>query len=527
MYSSKKIYNPQVLKNNIEKIQEYKDIPTGILRGIEREALRVDFNGRLSNKKHPDKLGSALTNKKITTDYSEALLELITDTHDSIESLLKELRNTHYFVCDSLEKEILWHQSMPPLFMPSEENIPIADYGNSNLGLFKHIYRKGLANRYGKTMQCISGLHYNFSIKHELWSFIYGKSSEELESIKSKRYLGLIRNFIRYSWIILYLFGSSPAISKTFFKSKHDVKLETLDHDTLYMPYATSLRMSSLGYQSSVQENLKITYNTLDSFVDKINWGLNTPWPEYEKIGIIKNKEWLQLNANILQIENEYYSSIRPKCNVINSEKQIEAIKKRGIEYIEVRCLDIDQTSSLGITKNTCLFMDAFLLFCALSDSPYFTSNDDCNDYYENFSKVAVYGRQPGLTLKNNNSSISLKEWGINIIEQITPFANLLDKNDNDKPHYKSLNEQIRKMNNVELTPSYSIINSLKTNSMSLNEYTLDISKKHNIENINNTLDNDLLESYKLNSIKSLELQRILEENSTCSFEEFLKETQI
>ncbi|MBW0454124.1 MAG: glutamate--cysteine ligase [Candidatus Kinetoplastibacterium crithidii] len=521
MHNSRNISFKEPFLNKLERLNTQSDISNKILRGIEREGLRVDDNGKLSCRKHPKKLGSPLTNNQITTDYSESMLELITSTHNNIDSLIQELLDTHRFVYESMEKEMLWHNSMPPLLIPNEDDIPIAFYGKSNAGLLKHIYRKGLAHRYGKTMQCISGLHYNFSISNDIWQEIYDNSKAITSSIKSDGYSSLIRNFIRYSWLILYLFGSSPAISKTFFKPNHTCKLDILDNETLYMPYATSLRMSDVGYQSKVQEQLKICYNDLDTFIEKITWGLTTSWPEYELIGTYKNNEWLQLNTNILQIENEYYSSIRPKCTVKNGERPINALKKRGIEYIEVRCLDIDPNSSIGISKDTCLFLDSFLLFCALEKSPFFYDENDYKHYYDNFVKVSTHGRKPNLLLKNKNS-ISLVEWGNEIIDKIKPYANLLDKDNPGKLYSKALQTQLEKINNVELTPSFSILNQIQENKQNLHDYTLDKSKQHYDNIMKHEISKETLAEYQRHSENSIELQKNIERNESDSLENYI-----
>ncbi|WBF65614.1 MAG: glutamate--cysteine ligase [Candidatus Kinetoplastibacterium crithidii] len=521
MHNSRNISFKEPFLNKLDRLRNISNISNKILRGIEREGLRVDNTGKLSCKKHPKKLGSPLTNDKITTDYSESMLELITGTNDNIDKLIKELLDTHHFVYESLEEEILWHNSMPPLLMPNEKDIPIAYYGESNAGLLKHIYRKGLAHRYGKTMQCISGLHYNFSINDDIWQEIYDSSKITMDSIRSYGYFSLIRNFIRYSWLILYLFGSSPAISKTFFKPNHTCKLDILDNETLYMPYATSLRMSDIGYQSNVQKQLKICYNDLDTFIEKITYGLKTSWPEYELIGTYKNNEWLQLNTNILQIENEYYSSIRPKCTVKNGERPINALKKRGVEYIEIRCLDIDPNSSIGISKDTCLFLDSFLLFCAVNESPNFYNDSDYKHYYDNFIKVSTHGRKPNLLL-NNKNSISLVEWGNEIIDKIKPYAKLLDKNNIGEPYSKALQTQLKKINNVELTPSFDILNQIQKNKKNLHDYTLDKSKQHYENIMKHKISKETLAEYHYHSENSIELQKNIEKNESESLENYI-----
>ncbi|MCJ9710393.1 glutamate--cysteine ligase, partial [Bordetella hinzii] len=152
-------------------VQAHLDLLAQTLRGVEKEGLRVDAQGALALTPHPSGLGSALTNEQVTTDYSEALLELITGTHTSVDSLLAELRDTHRFVYSVLDGEFIWNQSMPAR-LPPEAEIPIAWYGKSNTAMLKHVYRRGLAERYGKTMQCIAGVHYNFSLPDALWPLI-------------------------------------------------------------------------------------------------------------------------------------------------------------------------------------------------------------------------------------------------------------------------------------------------------------------------------------------------------------------
>src|SRR5690554_2847852 len=159
----------------------------GILRGIEKEGLRVDAEGALARTPHPTQLGSALTNPSITTDYSEALLELITGTHGSIQSLRGELEDVHRFVASQLQNEFIWNQSMPAI-LPGEADIPIGWYGSSNTGMLKHVYRRGLAERYGKAMQCIAGVHYNFSLPDELWGLL-GTEGNCIEERRSRGYL--------------------------------------------------------------------------------------------------------------------------------------------------------------------------------------------------------------------------------------------------------------------------------------------------------------------------------------------------
>lgn len=330
-------------------LREHANLLTGILRGIEKEGLRVDNQGVLAQTPHPVVLGSALTNPRITTDYSEALLELVTGTHNSSDSLLEELEDTHRFVAHQLQDEVMWNQSMPAQ-LPADPDIPIGWYGTSNTGMLKHVYRRGLAERYGKTMQCIAGVHYNFSLPDEIWDTL-NTAGATVQEQRTQGYMALTRNFMRYSWLLMYLFGASPAVSKNFMRGAQH-PLSEFDRDTLFLPYATSLRMSDLGYQNKAQSKLQLCYNDLDTFLLRINDAVTTSWPEYEAIGTHRNGEWIQLNTNILQIENEYYSSIRPKRTTGRCERPATALAARGVQYIEVRCLDIDPASPIGISSD-------------------------------------------------------------------------------------------------------------------------------------------------------------------------------
>ena len=140
---------------------------TGIRRGIEKESLRVAPDGNLSGRSHPRELGSTLTHPNITTDFSEAQLELITGVHATPEACIGQLHEIHRYVYSSLDDELLWVASMP-CFVGDDADIPVGRYGTSNIGMAKTVYRLGLGHRYGRLMQTISGIHYNFSLPERL-----------------------------------------------------------------------------------------------------------------------------------------------------------------------------------------------------------------------------------------------------------------------------------------------------------------------------------------------------------------------
>lgn len=502
------------------QLQQHRDILTRTMRGIEREGLRVNREGHLSRQSHPLALGSALTHPNITTDYSEALIELITGTHTTVESLLQELRRVHQFVMQQVSQESLWMQSMPAI-LPAEADIPIAWYGTSNTGMLKHVYRRGLAERYGKKMQCIAGLHYNFSLPPDLWPLLDFEGSTHQEQ-QSNGYLALIRNFTRYSWLLMYLFGASPAVSKSFLaNTPHD--LETLDHDTLYLPYATSLRMSDLGYQNDAQAALTLCYNDLDSFVRKMYNAVTQAWPAYEKIGTHRDGKWIQLNTNVLQIENEFYSSIRPKRTTARGERPVTALMERGVQYVEVRCLDIDPFEPIGIAASTCHFMDAFLLFCAVNESRHFPFNGHCAISQDNFRQVVKQGRKPGLTLNNEGRSTSLQAWGHQILDQISLFAKELDIACSTTQYSAAVELQRQKLDNTELTPSARLLRELRDSGLSLHDYTLLKSQEKSDELRFAELPPEVDQRFKTMAQDSILEQKELEASDTESFEAYVE----
>ena len=448
------------------------------LHGIERECLRVTGEGRLAQTPHPEALGSALTNEQITTDYSESLLEFITPALPDPADTLASLDKIHRFAYSKLGNEYLWSPSMPcPL--PAEEDIPIAYYGTSNIGQLKYVYRKGLALRYGKTMQCIAGIHYNFSLPEKLWPLL--KEAEGFvgtdRDFQSSSYIALIRNFRRYSWLLMYLFGASPALDAGFLRGRSH-QLEQLDPDTLYLPYATSLRMSDLGYQSNAQAGLTPCYNNLASYTDSLRKAVGTPYPPYVEVGTHVDGEWVQLNTNILQIENEYYSNIRPKRVTYTGERPIQALTSRGVQYVEVRCLDINPFLPVGIDLTEARFLDAFLLLCALDDSPQL-DNGECGQCTDNFLTVVKEGRRPGLELHRNGQPIELKVWATELLGRIGQLAELLDRAQGGDEHAKALEAQQAKVDDASLTPSAQVLARMAEHDESFIEFSLRQSQNH------------------------------------------------
>ena len=370
-------------------------------RGIEKESLRVQPDGMLADTPHPKGLGSALTHPRITTDFSESQVELITGVHDSIGACLAELTELHQVVYREIGDELLWCASMP-CKLPNEEQIPIGQYGSANIGRLKSVYRQGLAHRYGRRMQTISGIHYNFSLPEAAWSMLKGSDQDNgpLDAYQDRGYFALIRNFRRHSWLLLILHGASPAVCGSFL-GKHPHTLTDWGTGTFIAPHGTSLRMGRLGYQSDAQASLAVSFNSLEGYAKSLHRSLTETYPPYEAIGISDGGEYRQLATTLLQIENEFYGKIRPKRRILRGERALRALGERGVEYVEVRCVDVNPFHPIGIGADEIRFMDIFLLHCLLRDSP----NDSPREIAaisRNQHLAAERGRDPDLRLERD-----------------------------------------------------------------------------------------------------------------------------
>ncbi len=370
----------------------------GILRGIEKEGLRVRPDGTLAATPHPEGLGSALTHPHITTDFSESQLELITGPHTSVEALACELTELHQFVYRHIGDELIWAASMP-CALPAEEDIPLGQYGRSNMGRLKTVYRQGLSHRYGRRMQTISGIHYNFSLPAEAWPLLRDAagSSVAVERFQDAGYFALIRNFRRHSWLLLLLIGASPAVCGSFVAG-HSHGLADWDSGTCFAPYGTSLRMGRLGYQSDAQAALAVSFNCLGDYAQTLHRALTETYPAYVAIGLRDGELYKQLATTLLQIENEFYGTIRPKRRIQPGERPLRALGLRGVEYVEVRLVDIDPFEPAGIGLSQMRLLDIFLLHCLLSDSPP-DSPQEIAAMTRNQRRIAERGRDPRLRL--------------------------------------------------------------------------------------------------------------------------------
>ncbi|MFW5823858.1 MAG: glutamate--cysteine ligase [Marinobacter sp.] len=494
----------------------------GFLKGAEKEGLRVDRDGFIAQTPHPEALGSALTHPRITTDYSEALLELITPVCRSTGEMLDSLRDIHWFVHQHLGDEVLWSASMP-CELDGDSSIPIAEYGSSHIGQLKHVYRQGLAVRYGRMMQSIAGAHYNLSLPDSFWLKWQQllDNRQALQDFKSDQYFWLIRNFRRGSWLLMLLFGASPALDASFVKNVNH-QLMRFSDDTWYGPHATSLRMGDLGYHNNAQSSLNICFNELKTYTETLERAIHTSWPEYEKIGTRRGDRFIQINTSILQIENEYYSAVRPKRTTKRGEKPIQALESRGVEYIEVRCLDLDPFSPLGLNAPQVDFLDLFLLGCLLQDSPRI-GDAECELLDDNYTDVVNEGRNPGLKITRCDRSLAVTDAGREALDELDALAEQLDQWQGGSQYRQALAVQREKLEHPSLLPSARVLDAMEATGRGHREWTLELSREHQRNLREAVPDEGVRAEFERMTRTSLEEQRAMERADSDSFEHFLE----
>ena len=515
------------LAERIKNWHQPRSLPAikGIKRGIERESLRIQPNGRLAQSGHPKSLGSPLTHSSITTDFSESQMEFITPVSDSVDVLLAQLSDIHGYVMRHLGEEQLWPLSMPCLLKSGDEHIPIAQYGSSNVGKMKTLYRQGLHHRYGSRMQVISGVHFNFSMPDSFWNEWHSQegNNELLQDFVSDKYLSLVRNVYRFGWLIPYLLGASPALCGSFLEGgEHKLPFERLGKGTLYLPYATSLRLSDLGYTSSAQDELNISLSSLDEYVSSLRRAINTHAPEFTKLGVKVDGEYRQLNDNALQIENELYAPIRPKRTAESGEKPSDALSSRGIEYVELRSVDVNPFAAVGIDARQIRFLDTFLLWCLLTPSAPLTEAENQLNR-RNFNKVVLEGRKPGLMLETKEGeNVSLKELGERYFAELGDIAALLDACCGKGCYAIAHQAHLSMIQDPELTLSAKVLNSLKESNQDILPFGLALSKQYH-DQLQQSRPRYWEDSYfDEEGARSLARQQRIEAADTISFDAFL-----
>lgn len=503
---------------------------TGIGRGIEREALRILPEGKLSEHRHYKELGSALTHGQITTDYAENLLEFITPVSESPEQAIAQLQDIQKFTLEHIDGELLWPTSMP-CFVDDATQVPLAQYGSSNIGTMKTVYRQGLKNRYGSMMQVIAGIHFNFSFSQQFWRVLKQLDNNTLsdQDYISAKYFSVIRNYKRYCWLIPYLFGSSPAICGSFLQGKpSSLPFKKSATGSLYLDYATSLRMSDLGYTSSEQISLEICYNNISDYVSSVQKAIALKSNAFSDIGVKVDGKYQQLNDNVLQIENELYAPIRPKRVAKSGEKPSVALGERGVEYIEVRALDVNPFVDTGISVEQIYFLDVFLIYCALVDSQQVDSQTQ-KVYEKNMDDVVLKGRDPALLLTDIDESgvaksKSILTWGQSLFSSLKEVAQLLDNAYQSTQYSEAVAREFEKIQDPSKTPSAQLLDILVTKEQCLADYSLTQASEYRQQLLSRDYQFYDKQYFIDNARQSLQDQADIEANDTVNFDTFLSQ---
>ena len=479
----------------------------GIRRGVEKESLRALPDGQLAMTSHPQALGSALTHPHITTDFSESQVELITGVHADADACVQELRDIQQFTLGAMGDERLWVSSMPCV-LPADDAIPLGQYGSSNVGRSKTVYRSGLGYRYGRRMQTISGIHYNWS----------------LPGVSSEAYFGLIRNFRRHAFVLLYLFGASPAVCSSFVAGRPH-QLQPLGDRSMYLPYATSLRMGRLGYQSDAQASLAVSYNSLEGYAHSLQAALTQPYPAYEAVGVrAADGSYRQLGTTLLQIENEFYGTIRPKRVTMAGERPLHALRERGVEYVEVRLMDLDPFELVGINSQTMRFLDMFLLHCLCSPSPQDTPQEIAA-LGRNQHAVAERGREPGLLLERGDAQVPLTQWAQEVLGGMAPMAKALDAAHQTDAYTRAWQAAQHALQHPDTLPSARVLRAItQEHGGSFVNFVRAQSEQTRAAMLGTPLDAQVAARFAQDAQASWEVQRAIEAGDSLPFAQYLQE---
>lgn len=360
--------------------------------GIEWESLRAKGDGKLSLTPHPAVFGDKLTNPLITTDFSESQIEIITPTFDTIDDAFENFSLLSDMVNASLpQDEYLWFQSIPCI-LPYWDQIPIAQY--SEEGESSQKYREDLARRYGVKKQMISGVHFNFSFSEKFLKKLYSLENDDLsfKDFKDDIYLKIARNYLRYCWLIIYLTGCSIGSHKTFSNDCIHLMDAKDDYGSYYSTRGPSFRNASCGYKNL--KDLYPSYNSVNEFVGDIN-------------SFIDNGD--------LSEAKELYTQIRLKPK--NPKDILNSLKDGGIEYIEIRTLDINPFYQCGIVNRDMKFLHLFLIYMLIKDESDYLAWQ--NEAKINEERTAECGYVDSMRLLREGCEVTLKDWAHEIINEM------------------------------------------------------------------------------------------------------------
>ena len=319
-----------------------KNLTKKLLRGnfgLEKENNRVHKDGTLALTPHPIAFGNRTVNPYITTDFSESQVEMITPVFHTVDEAFDFLENIHDIVSLELSKqgEYLWTGSNPPV-ITDELIIPIA-----KMDCTQEIeYRYKLAQKYGRKKQLISGIHFNFSFSEDLLQDLYKEQLDHktFKDFKNEIYLKISRNFNRYRDILVEITGASPVFHDTY-NSECLLRAEKLNEDSYYLPGIHSFRNSMCGYKN--RRDYQVSYQSVEEYVKDIR-------------SLVEKHELLSAK--------EYYHALRLKAG--RDEDPLQSLLDHGIQYIEIRLLDLNPLFKVGTSKEILHFIHLFILYMLL-----------------------------------------------------------------------------------------------------------------------------------------------------------------
>lgn len=450
--------------SNLDKLTE-GELLSGSF-GIEWESLRAHSTGELCLTPHPEVFGDKFTNPLVTTDFSESQIEIITPTLDSVDeafdafSLLSDLVNV------SLpEDEYLWFQSIPCI-LPYYDKIPIAQYKGEEAAKSQK-YREELAKKYGVKKQMISGVHFNFSFKNETIEKLYSFSDKNLsfKEFKNEIYLKIARNYLRYCWLIIYLTGCSIGTHKTFANECIHL-MDTKDaFGSYYSTKGPSFRNASCGYKNL--KTLHPSYKNVDEFTRDIS--------NYIESGELSEAK-------------ELYTQIRLKPK--NPSDLLNSLKNDGIEYIEIRTLDINPFYKCGLTQQDMKFLHLFLIYMLVKEESDYV--DWQKEAIINEERTAEKAYTDEMRLLKDGHEVTLKEWALELIDEMNEMIDELGIND-----YQNLDMILKRIKNPDLTYGKRLLKIIKKEGY-INAHTkLSMNNKFTSKNIINNVNLDEHEELK------------------------------
>lgn len=397
--------------------------------GLERETLRVDGEGKLALTKHPEVFECKISHPYITTDFSESQIELITPILNTLEELYSFVNSLYDITILELKDEYLWPQSMP-CSIPEDNLIPIADYGKCKSGEVASDYRKKLLKKYGGKKQLISGIHYNFSFNEELIKDLYKKmgNGETYRDFRDSIYLKVVRNYLRYRWLLIYLLGGTTTMHETF-GEKCVIELDKISKDGFSNIGAVSYRNSECGYKNPI--DLYPNYNSVKEYVESV---------------------YKFIDDKLIDNHKELYTQIRLKAN--DNDRFLESLLEDGINYIEMRSIDINPFSKAGISLEDLNFINLLTIYFLIKDESAYEKWQE--EAQNNQNIISMYG-QMDVVLYRDGETITKKEWALDILNEMKVMNDKLSLGKED-----IINSMIEKIMNPELTYAYRISEMVK-----------------------------------------------------------------